>query len=107
MQGPSGELIQTHTDDYASVMAQAKELIEDSRIRFAFVHLPVPHPPGIYDRKRHTMSSSGTYLDNLALADETLAALQNDIQSTPAAGNTTLIVSSDHSWRTFGVATTD
>jgi sulfatase-like protein len=100
LQRPTNEAVRTHADDYASVMAHAEDLIEDSRIRFAFVHLPVPHPPGIYDRKRHTIRDGGTYLDNLALADQTLAQLRNVIQSTPAARNTALIVSSDHSWRT-------
>jgi Sulfatase len=92
---------QLHRDDYISLMAHANELLNDSRIRFAFVHLPVPHPPGIYDRHSHIFSNQGTYLDNLVLADQALGALRDVIQSTPAAANTTLIVSSDHSWRTF------
>ncbi|HEY3990637.1 MAG TPA: sulfatase-like hydrolase/transferase [Acidobacteriaceae bacterium] len=101
MHTSSNEGVQTHINDYVSVMAQAKDLIEDSRIRFAFVHLPIPHPPGIYDRLHHRLSDHGTYLDNLVLADQSLAALRNVIQSTAAAPNTTLMVSSDHSWRTF------
>jgi hypothetical protein len=97
--GSKGDPVQTHIDDYVSVMAQAKDMIQDSRIRFAFVHLPIPHPPGIYDREHLRMSDHGTYLDNLVLADQSLAALRDVIQSTPGAANTTLIVSSDHSWR--------
>jgi hypothetical protein len=91
--------IQTHIDDYVSVMAQTRDLIQDSRIRFAFIHFPIPHPPGIYDRVHHVIRNGGSYLDNLVLADQSLAALRAAIQSTPAAANTTLIVSSDHSWR--------
>ncbi|MFL6428870.1 MAG: hypothetical protein ACJ71S_11550 [Acidobacteriaceae bacterium] len=91
---------QLHRDDYISLMAQARNLLNDSRIRFAFVHLPVPHPPGIYDRRRHIFVDRGTYLGNLVLADQSLEALREVIQSTPGAANTTLIVSSDHSWRT-------
>ena len=90
-----------HRDDYTSMMAHAQDLLNDSRIRFIFVHLPVPHPPGIYDRHSHTINDQGTYLDNLVLADQSLGALQDVIRSTPAAANTTLIVSSDHSWRTY------
>ena len=92
---------QPHRDDYISLMAHAQDLLNDSRIRFVFVHLPVPHPPGIYDRHSHTLADGGTYLDNLVLADQSLGALRDVIQSTPAAANTTLVVSSDHSWRTF------
>jgi hypothetical protein len=91
--------IQTHIDDYVSAMAQSRDLIQDSRIRFAFIHFPIPHPPGIYDRVHHVFRNNGSYLDNLVLADQSLAALRAVIQSTPAAANTTLIVSSDHSWR--------
>jgi hypothetical protein len=90
-----------HRQDYADLMIQSKHLLHDSRIRFVLLHLPVPHPPGLYDRARKTMSDHGSYLDNLVLADFTLGVLLRDIQSTPAMKNTTVIVSSDHSWRTF------
>jgi hypothetical protein len=90
-----------HRSDYIAVMAQAKDILKDSRIRFVFVHLPVPHPPGIFNRKLPALSDHGTYLDNLAVADRSLGELRSILQSTPAANNTTLIVSSDHSWRTF------
>jgi hypothetical protein len=99
--GSTNESLRTHIDDYVSVMSYSKELIQDSHIRFVFIHLPIPHPPGIYDRVHHSIRDHGTYLDNLVLADQSLAALQDVIQSTPAAANTTLIVSSDHSWRTY------
>jgi hypothetical protein len=99
MHTPTGDPIQTHIDDYLSVMAQTRDLIQDSHIRFIFIHFPIPHPPGIYDRVHHVIRKDGSYLDNLVLADQSLAAVQAAIQSTPAAANTTLIVSSDHSWR--------
>lgn len=86
-------------EDYRSVMARAGELIRDNEIRFVFVHLLVPHPPGFYDRRTHQLCPSGNYLDNLTLADDTLTELQAQIDRTPDAERTTLIVSSDHSWR--------
>jgi hypothetical protein len=101
MRWSTNEPIQTHIDDYVSVMAQAKDLIQDSRIRFVFIHLPIPHPPAIYDRVHHRIREHGTYLDNLVLADQSLAELRDVLQATPAAASTTLIVSSDHSWRTW------
>ena len=61
--------------------------------------MSVPHPPGFYDRKTHKFCECGNYLDNLALADDTLAALMHDIDQTPEKDQTTVIVSSDHSWR--------
>jgi hypothetical protein len=88
-----------HLAQHRSVMAHTAELIDDTRLNFVFLHLPVPHPPGIYDRQRHMLCPGGTYLDNLVLADETLGALVREIDATPLAGQTTIIVSSDHSWR--------
>jgi hypothetical protein len=98
---PFGGGASPHRRDYTAVMVQAADLVRDPRIRFIFIHLNVPHPAGIYDRAHQSMSDKGTYLDNLVLADRSLATLRNEIQSTPAAASTTLIVSSDHSWRTY------
>ncbi len=90
-----------HVREYRNVMARTHALIDNNKIRFVFLHLPVPHPPGIYDRRRHILRSTGTYLDNLVLADDTLNSLLKEIDATPSASRTTLIVSSDHSWRIF------
>ena len=45
------------------------------------------------------MGYPGSYIDNLALADRTLGLLVNGIAHTPRAAETTIVVSSDHSWR--------
>jgi hypothetical protein len=91
--------VQTHTREYQELTGAADSLIQDESVRFVFLHLPVPHPPGIYDRKTNTLGVKGSYLDNLALADRTLGDLLDVIQKTAAAPRTTLIVSADHSWR--------
>lgn len=88
-----------HIQEFLNVMARTQALIQNNQIGFVFLHLPVPHPPGIYDRQRHELRSGGTYLDNLVLADDTLGTLMQEIDATPSAGQTTVIVSSDHSWR--------
>ena len=80
-------------------MADASKLIRDGQLLFVFIHLPVPHPPGFYDRNSHQLSARGNYLDNLVLADDTLQQIQLEIAQTPWAADTTLIISSDHSWR--------
>ena len=85
--------------EYRNLMARAHPLIENGQIRFVFLHLNIPHPPGIYDRKLHMLRSGGTYLDNLVLADDTLGTLLQELEATPSADQTTVIVSSDHSWR--------
>ncbi len=45
------------------------------------------------------MRASGTYIDNLALADRVLGELMETLNATPSAAKTTVIVCSDHSWR--------
>jgi hypothetical protein len=90
---------EVHAQEYRNVLSAATALIRNDAVRFAFVHLPVPHPPGIYDRHTHTFSEGGTYLDNLVLADQALGTLLDALAKTADASHTILIVSSDHSWR--------
>ena len=90
---------QAHTRDHIDLTRAADALIRNESIRFVFLHLPIPHPPGIYDRKTNTLGVKGSYLDNLALTDKTLGNLLGVIEETAAAPRTTVIISSDHSWR--------
>jgi hypothetical protein len=75
-----------HAQDQAAIMPEAEALIRDQSIGFVFIHLPVPHPPGVY-------------IDNLALADRSLGELMRTLDATALAAKTTVIVCSDHSWR--------
>jgi hypothetical protein len=88
-----------HIQEYRNVVARTHALIKNEQVNFVFLHIPAPHPPGIYDRQHHMLRPGGTYLDNLVLADDTLGALLKEIDATPSASRTTVIVSSDHSWR--------
>jgi hypothetical protein len=87
------------SQDYRGTLNDARTLIDKDKVRFLFLHMPVPHPPGIYNRNTHQFAENGNYLDNLTLADDTLGALLHEINQTPSADQTTVIVSSDHSWR--------
>jgi hypothetical protein len=78
-----------HTADLAALMPQAEALIRDQSIGFVFIHLPVPHPPGIYDRRPGHQRATGTYIDNLALADRSLGELMDSLSKTPLAAKTT------------------
>ena len=88
-----------HVRDAEGVLAPAEKLVADKDIRFAFVHMPVPHPPGVYDRATQQVRSGGSYLDNLALADRDLQALLDSLRSAELDQHTIVIVCSDHSWR--------
>jgi arylsulfatase A-like enzyme len=96
---PGSPQEEKHAADLAAVMSQAKALIRDQSIGFVFIHLPVPHPPGIYDRRAGHQSTTGTYIDNLALADHALGELMGTLDATASARRTTVIICSDHSWR--------
>jgi len=75
--------------------------VVDGNIELAFIHLPVPHPPYIYDRAQRVWDVTGEreYLDNLALADRALGELRNAMEAAGTWNRTTVVVSSDHWWR--------
>jgi sulfatase-like protein len=95
---PNGDTA-NHQEEYREAVKRARRLILRSDIQFAFLHIPLPHPPGIYDRVHHRFSDHGSYIDNLALADLALGELLDTLQGTANWGRTTLVVSGDHSWR--------
>jgi hypothetical protein len=90
-----------HIQIYRNIMAHAQTLIDDNGLRFVFLHIPVPHAPAIYDRRLHRLRPSGTYLDSLVLADDTLGTLLQELVVSGSSDRTTVIVSSDHSWRIY------
>ena len=90
---------QMHALDYESILAHGRAMITGGDAGFVFIHLPLPHPAGFYNRRSRALGVPGSYIDNLALADQTLNELTQDIAATRLADKTTLIISSDHSWR--------
>jgi hypothetical protein len=88
--------------DYHELVDRATQLAADPDIKLAFVHLPVPHPPYIYDRRRDVWDTTGelSYLDNLAIADRALGQLRTAMEQTGSWNSTTVVISSDHWWRT-------
>jgi hypothetical protein len=91
--------LQGMIQDDASLIKQEQSILEDERVRFVYIHLPVPHPPGVYDRRTHRPCACGNYLDNLTFADDMLGRLMREIGRSSGAEGATVIVSSDHSWR--------
>lgn len=89
------------TSVYLDLQQHAVELIGPSGPDFVFLHLPVPHPPGFYNRKTQQFDVSGdrSYIDNLALADKTLGQLLAILRQSPRWKDTSVVVCGDHSWR--------
>jgi hypothetical protein len=93
--------IRQHTGDYRRLLAAGDADLNDPSIDFLFLHMPVPHPFGFYDRETRTFSKRHTsYVDGLALADVYLAQLRQILEQQKQWDSTTLIVMGDHSWRT-------
>jgi hypothetical protein len=76
-------------------------LVSDRRYSLVFLHLPVPHPPGMYDRKtgKFTISDQSNYLDNLVLADQVLGELRARMEETGVWDTTSILISGDHPFR--------
>jgi len=87
---------------FAYLVDGARQMAADPAMGLTLVHLPVPHPPAIYDRERGTIGTTGPdgYLDNVALADRTLGELRRAIEEAGLWDRTALVVSADHGWRT-------
>jgi hypothetical protein len=83
---------------YSRLMTEGISAIGDPTLSLVFIHLPVPHPPGFYNRHAQT-TGRGTYLDNLVLTDRSLQTLFNAVLNSTTRDITTVIVTSDHSWR--------
>ncbi len=92
----------THIQDLQNLLQAADAQIQHGGADFLFIHLPVPHPSGIYSRARSTFDISGTtsYVDNLALADHVLAHLRDELKASGTWDSSAVIVMGDHSWRT-------
>jgi len=92
---------QLHIDDYQQLYRAADKALTDPSLDFVFLHLPIPHPGGIYDRNHHVLTTGpSTYIDNLALVDVYVAHLHQTLQQQHAWDDTTILIMGDHSWRT-------
>jgi hypothetical protein len=102
MKRPSLNDLQTtaHWESYGDLVAKGDEMLADPSVNFLLLHLPIPHPRGIYDRKTASFSfNSQGYIDNLALCDAYLAHLRELLEKDGTWDQTTLVVMGDHSWR--------
>jgi Sulfatase len=96
-----GRNLRQHTADYRSLLTAGDADLADPSINFLFLHMPIPHPYGIYDRSQKLLATHHTsYIDNLALCDQYLARIRTLLEQQNQWDSTTLIVMGDHSWRT-------
>lgn len=99
----SGLALETklHVADYVDLRNAGDAMLNDPSADFLFLHMPIPHPHGIYDRHRGVITAKPTsYIDNLALADTYLAHVRSLLQQRGEWDSSTIILMGDHSWRT-------
>jgi hypothetical protein len=85
------------------LMRRSEQILQQPNLDVIFIHLPIPHPPGLYDRRTDQFDDSGqrSYVDNLALADKVLGQMLATLEQSPRWKNTSVVVCGDHSWRTW------
>jgi Sulfatase len=93
--------IHQHSTDYRRLLAAGDSYLADPSINFLFLHMPIPHPYGFYDRKQKTFATAHTsYIDNLALSDQYLGHIHQLLDQQHQWDSTTIIIMGDHGWRT-------
>jgi hypothetical protein len=94
-----------HQLDYRELVAAGDALLENRSATFLLLHMPIPHMPGIYNRRTGSFATSNpSYLDNLALCDDYLAHVRKELEDNGTWDSTTLVLMGDHSWRISGPA---
>jgi Sulfatase len=93
---------QAHIQDYTDLLTASDAMLNDSSVDLLFLHMPIPHPHGIYNRHTHQLTTTGssTYIDNLALADAYVAHLRAQLEQRGQWDSSTILIMGDHSWRT-------
>jgi Sulfatase len=90
-----------HILDYVAISDAADGMLEDGSAGFVFIHIPIPHPGGIYDRTTDQFAlRHSSYIDNLALADKLLGHIRRELEQRGEWDASTVVVMADHSWRT-------
>ena len=91
-----------HLAVYEMLHKAAISAVAQPNMSLTLIHLPVPHPPYIYDRTKSVwdIKTEREYLDNLALADRALGELRAAMEQAGLWERTAVIISSDHWWRT-------
>ena len=89
-----------HQLDYWELVTAGDKLLEDRSATFLLLHMPIPHLPGIYNRRTASFATSNpSYLDNLALCDDYLGHVRKELEENGTWDSTTLVLMGDHSWR--------
>ncbi|MCI0418464.1 MAG: sulfatase-like hydrolase/transferase [Acidobacteria bacterium] len=92
---------QDQLNSYLAILGSALSMATNPDLHLVFIHWPIPHPMGIYDRhkKELTLNPKANYLDNLELVDRTLDQLRQAMQTVDLWDKTMLLITGDHQFR--------
>lgn len=92
---------QDQLNSYLAILRSTLSMASNPELGLVFVHWPIPHPMGIYDRhkKELTLDPKSNYLDNLELVDRTLGQLRQAMQTVDLWDETILLITGDHQFR--------
>jgi hypothetical protein len=96
------DYIQSHQlQQYFQIRDRAYAGAADPQIDLLFIHFPLPHLFGIYNRARgeFTLNNSLGYTDNLALVDRTVGEIRHAIEQAGLWDSTSILITSDHGLR--------
>jgi hypothetical protein len=90
-----------HRQNQTVLEQSFKNVVTNLDFDLCFIHIPAPHLPALNQKGGKIFSDDvDGYFGNLKVADGILGSCMDMINNSPSAQNTTLIVSSDHPWRT-------
>jgi|RhiMethySRZTD1v2_1073278.scaffolds.fasta_scaffold70578_2 hypothetical protein len=101
---PPMNLRRLHSQRVAELTSLAIRTAADDRFGLVLLHLPLPQPPGIYDRATEGLTAwnfSGAgegYFDNLALADRVVGDLRRGLDRARLGDRTWIVLTSTRSW---------
>ncbi|MBV8811061.1 MAG: hypothetical protein JO033_20525 [Acidobacteriaceae bacterium] len=84
-----------------TVLANGYRMLRDPHLNLVLIHLPIPHPPGIWDARRGVFVTTGNsnYIDNLQLSDMVLGQIRRVLEQSGEWDRSAILVSSDHPYR--------
>ena len=91
-----------HLKLLTTILESTKKAVVDPELQLVLAHLPVPHPPGIYNRHKDEfqLDAESSYLDNLRLADRVFGELRRAMEDAQIWESSVVLVTSDHGLRT-------
>jgi hypothetical protein len=90
-----------HTEEFIELARASDVALANSQNTFLLLHMPIPHPEGIWDRQTNRFAiNRSNYVDNLVLADEFMAHVRRLLEANGQWDSATVIVMGDHAWRT-------